>query len=841
VAQHVSATPNATELLDRLQSTAGRYVYQFRDIAKLPATKAILDLDPAGGRAVVLEAVARVAAMRKQLGPPSRAATSYANLHHENGFPAAAVVIMGRLLTRKLPFTDADLAALLDGTADLGMVSIWCLPYVPKLVDLAEKHIRAHELSEAVRAAMIRLESALRCMDTVAERRLRAKAGALLRTGPPPGAGAPGGQSPWLALCDHARRATGSRPSATWVKTAHQLVADIGPENVRRGVLTWFPEIDRPAREFAFWPFALETDSNLLVDPLNGHLLRGLVWCSSLVGGDDVARALTALARWAYSKVPLQGPRRPAVGHACIYALGAMPGSDPIGQLMLLKAKIKFGTAQKEIEKALTAAAQREGLPREEIEELAVPAYGLEEVGVRREPLGDNTAELVVTGPADVALRWRTADGKALKSVPAAVKRDHAEDLKELQAAAKDIQKMLPAQRERLDSLYLQQKSWPYPVWRERYLDHPLVGVLARRLIWRFTTGGTTADGIWHDGQLVAADDKPLAEFGPQTTVELWHPIGQPVEAVLTWRAWLERHEVRQPFKQAHREVYVLTDAERNTRVYSNRFAAHILRQHQFNALCGLRGWRNKLRLMVDDEYPPTTRLLSPWNLRAEFWVEGVGDQYGTDTTDSASYLYQATDQVRFYPIGAAQHSAHAGGGGYYTRGPEGSDTPLPLDQVPPLVFSEVMRDVDLFVGVASVGNDPTWSDGGPQGRYRDYWHSYSFGDLSATAQTRKALLERLIPRLKIADRCSFTDRFLIVRGDLRTYKVHLGSGNILMEPNDQYLCIVPKQSAAAGGEKVFLPFEGDQVLSVILSKAFLLAADTAIKDPTITSQIKRA
>jgi hypothetical protein len=203
---------------------------------------------------------------------------------------------------------------------------------------------------------------------------------------------------------------------------------------------------------------------------------------------------------------------------------------------------------------------------------------------------------------------------------------------------------------------------------------------------------------------------------------------------------------------------------------------------------------------MVDDEYPPTSRLLPPWNLRAEFWVEGVGDTYGTDTTDSGSYLYLATDQVRFYPIDAAQHAAHAGGGGYYTRGPEGSDTPLPLERVLPLVFSEVMRDVDLFVGVASVGNDPTWSDGGPQGRYREYWHGYSFGDLSATTQTRKALLERLIPRLKIADRCSFTDRFLVVRGDLRTYKVHLGSGNILMEPNDQYLCIVPKQSAAAGG-----------------------------------------
>ena len=56
---------------------------------------------------------------------------------------------------------------------------------------------------------------------------------------------------------------------------------------------------------------------------------------------------------------------------------------------------------------------------------------------------------------------------------------------------------------------------------------------------------------------------------------------------------------------------------------------------------------------------------------------------------------------------------------------------------MPPLAFSEVMRDVDLFVGVASVGNDPTWADGGPDGRYRDYWHDYSFGALSATAQTR--------------------------------------------------------------------------------------------------------
>ncbi len=150
------------------------------------------------------------------------------------------------------------------------------------------------------------------------------------------------------------------------------------------------------------------------------------------------------------------------------------------------------------------------------------------------------------------------------------------------------------------------------------------------------------------------------------------------------------------------------------------------------------------------------------------------------------------------------------------------------------------MRDVDLFIGVTSIGNDPTWQNGGPEGRYQAYWQSVSFGDLTETAKTRKAVLETLIPRLKIAPQCSLTDKFLRVQGKIRAYKIHLGSGNILMEPNDQYLCIVPSQSGKSPTD-LFLPFEGDNTLAVILSKAFLLANDAKITDPTITRQINPA
>ena len=57
------------------------------------------------------------------------------------------------------------------------------------------------------------------------------------------------------------------------------------------------------------------------------------------------------------------------------------------------------------------------------------------------------------------------------------------------------------------------------------------------------------------------------------------------------------------------------------------------------------------------------------------------------------------------------------------------------------------------------------------------------------------------------------------------------------MEPNDEYLCIVPDRRR---GGKLYLPFPEDERLAVILSKALLLAGDRKIDDPTITKQISR-
>ncbi|NEZ66852.1 DUF4132 domain-containing protein [Leptolyngbyaceae cyanobacterium CCMR0082] len=622
-------------------------------------------------------------------------------------------------------------------------------------------------------------------------------------------------QSDWkklLIICANAKQ---SKPSAKWKRISAAALEKVGHEDFCQAIVRWFPLVDKPRTQ----PIRHYEDQSHLLHEVNVDILKGLVWLCTNFETADIVRAVGALGLSAYRRVKGVGERCVRLGNACVWCLGQIPTEETMGQLAILKAKVKYRGAQREIAKALTVISNRTGQSLEALTEEAVPTYGLSEVGKRQEQFGDFTATLSVVDTQTIEFAWYRPDGKRQKSVPKFVKEHHPNELKALKQAGKDIKKLLSVQCDRIESSYLQRRTWTYATWCKNYLNHPLIGILARRLIWQFHIQEQTIPAIWWQGQLVTTEGKPLEKIQPDTTVDLWHPLNMVTEQVLAWRSWLLAHRVKQPFKQAHREIYLLTDAEKTTNTYSNRFAAHIIKQHQFNSLCRSREWENYLILSFDCREPGSQarRQLSEWSLQAEFWVEAIVDNaedpYG-------AYPYLSTDQVRFYTT-------------------DTPDTPISLSDVPKLVFSEVLRDVDLFVGVASIGNDPNWRPGQQQERYNTYWQSYSFGQLSETAKTRRQLFENLIPRLKIADCCHVTERFLVVQGKLRTYKIHLGSGNILMEPNDQYLCIVPGRTSKSNTTNVFLPFEGDGTTAIILSKAFLLAADDKINDPTIVSQLK--
>ncbi len=614
----------------------------------------------------------------------------------------------------------------------------------------------------------------------------------------------------WDALINYGRTATSSKPSGKWLKEAGNLLTAVGKAAYQKKISDWFPLVC-PTRITGLFgvPAPPMTEEN-------AQVLKGLVWICGHFDDSETVHAVSNLAQTCFKKVPSFGPLSAKAGNACLCILSQLPGFEPVAQLSRLRLKVKYAVALRLIDRALQEAAEKLGMTTEELEEIAVPTYGFDEAGTLREEFGEFTAELKIMGTDSTELRWFKQDGKEQKSVPAQVKEGFAEDWKELKRTIQDIEKMLPAQRDRVERLLVQDREWEYEKWLQRYHNHPLISGLSRRLIWQFRQEDKPVLAAWHEGKFINADDQPVEWLSPATRVRLWHPLGSEVSTVAAWRNWLERHRVTQPFKQAHREIYILTDAELQTGNYSNRFAAHIIRQHQFAALARQRGWRYTLQGQFDSHNTPSLNL-PRLDLVAEFWVDAATGNEAA--SEMGIYLYLATDQVRFCePTGAARA----------------------LLDIPVLLFSEVMRDVDLFVGVCSVGNDPAWHDRGEAGAHMNYWRTVSFGDLSATAKTRREVLEKLLPKLKIASRCSLIERFLVVQGELRTYKIHLGSANILMEPNDRYLCIVPDRSSPGSRslQDIFLPFEGDGTLAVILSKAFLLANDKIIKDSTILNQI---
>ncbi len=562
------------------------------------------------------------------------------------------------------------------------------------------------------------------------------------------------------------------------------------------------------------------TESSFLTDK-SQNFIKGLAWTCGRFSDKETILLMTSLAEKCYKKIPGKGPAAASIGNACVKILGNMKGKDGLGALSRLKLKVRQNNVRKSIDKLLLEGAKKYKVSVEELKEMAVPHYGMV-AGVKNIEFGEYKLKISIQG-AKVIQQWIKPDGSSMKSVPSIVKNTPAlkKKLADARKEVKEIQKVFSAQKQRIDNQFILDRSWDYTSFKKYYLDHGLVFPIASKLIWSFGAGKEMANGIWQEGGWKTLDGKNIDSISEDTKVKLWHPVVSTEDEIVAWREKMIALEWKQPIKQAFRELYILTEAEINTKSYSNRMAAHILKQHQFNSLASIRDWKYALMGSYDDGRDNSTcsKYLPEHGIVAEYWIDEL--IHDDAFNEAGIWLYVATDQVKFKD--------------------EDGNT-LDLIDVPKMVFTEIMRDVDLFVGVASVGNDPQWMDNnGERREYRDYWQSYSFGDLNEIAKTRKEILQGLLPRLKkIRDKAEIVGKFLIIKGQVRTYKIHIGSGNILMEPNDQYLCIVPSRSADTATKNIFIPFEGDRGLSIVLSKAFLLAEDDKIEDGTIISQINR-
>jgi len=590
----------------------------------------------------------------------------------------------------------------------------------------------------------------------------------------------------WQTLFSLCLKKKTAKPNQKWITGVSTLLLQMDEEDVATQVQSFLEPVTSIIQE-GHRLRKVNGEIHFLNDRFQ-ELIKGFIWLSGLINDDRLTETVETLGLWCFKKISGHGALSAKLGNACLYAFASLPFEVGIEKLTHFRMKIKYASLQKQVAKYIQAIAEKEGKTADEMEEIVISDFGLDPEHSALLDMGLYKAKLTIKKIGQVDIAFYKSD-ILIKKIPPAVKAPNKEALALFSKKAKDIKAYLPVQRNRIEQFYLKQREWRYKDWAPFYIEHPLVSFIAKTLIWHFAKGKKKTTAIWHNGVWEDVNGNEVDWINEKTKVTLWHPIGFSAEIILQWRNRLADLEIQQAFKQAYREIYIVTDAELETEDYSNRFAAHILRQHQFGALCKVRGWKFSVLGQWDGHNMPTLQL-PHWDMSAEFWVEVDWDS--GETTPGGIFNHVFTDQVRFYE--------------------------------------------DLYVGVTSIGNDPNWQDGGNEDM-DEYWRNYSFAELSESSKVRKEVLQGLIPRLKIASRCSFSGRYLVVKGDLRTYKIHIGSGNILMEPNDQYLCIVPNRKEEKG-QKVFLPFEGDQMLSIIISKAMMLADDRTIKDSSIVSQL---
>ncbi len=440
----------------------------------------------------------------------------------------------------------------------------------------------------------------------------------------------PGAREAGVAALRLATTASSARPSQKFLAQARELASAHGDEVVARALGDLLRSGALPV-----------TGERGQVDPITGDALRGLCWVASvLTPTPELAASVGAWVTSGWIKIPGLGPRCRKAASGAIWALARL-GEPGAAQLGRARALVKQPQAVAEIEAAIEAVAEALDIPREEFEERVVPTYDLEIGAVSRVTMGDFVATLGFDrGKAGISITG--PDGRVRKTVPAAVREGYSRELAELKALAKDVSAMVVAQKLRLERLLMEERRWEATAWRERYLDHPLNPVVARPLIWQAVDphGRVTA--------FIAQDGHPRDVHGDDVAVDgrigLWHPATAATADVESWRLRIEELGLVQPFKQAHREVYLLTDAERSTDIYSNRFAGHILRQHQFAALARARGWRYALQGAWDQPDGQATLRLSQHGVGVGFWVDRPWDvPTTTGTTRACSTTCSAT------------------------------------------------------------------------------------------------------------------------------------------------------------------------------------------------------
>ena len=355
--------------------------------------------------------------------------------------------------------------------------------------------------------------------------------------------------SGWVSLFAHCKTGAGKpMPSGKWLKEAEVRLEKVGHDEFAKLLTSWLGHLQSMLQE----RHRKSTDDFLRDE--NHEVLKGLIWCVGIVNLPALNSTLEDYAVWAYKKLPGVGSISVKTGTAAMFAFSMLPLKDGVARLSKFRMRVKNNSILKAIDKILKTVSDKHSLSMSAMEELAVPDFGI----VNGELNLSLDYWIGIYSFTSREIIWQRGD-KTQKSIAAELKVNFATEIKAFKKTVKEAEEMLPVIKKRMEESYLQQRVWEHTSWYKLYIDHPLTSLVARKLVWHFTNGERKEQGIFSDRGFINVKDQPITWLDASTQVQLWHPIGFPSEHIVAWRDFFSRHQIVQPFKQAYREVYIVT------------------------------------------------------------------------------------------------------------------------------------------------------------------------------------------------------------------------------------------------------------------------------------------
>lgn len=365
-------------------------------------------------------------------------------------------------------------------------------------------------------------------------------------------------------------------------------------------------------------------------------------------------------------------------------------------------------------------------------------------------------------------------DGRVVKTVPAKYKKS------ELVTKLSETKKRLTGQYGRTRQMFEEamEGGRSFTVEELQALaDNPVLQPIITRLVYKSGKGcGFLCKNKLTDVSGAGTVLKKGAELIPAHPLDLykdgqWH----------AYQKYLFDHKIVQPFKQVFRELYVKTDEELEA-YSSTRYAGNQIQPGKTKACLKTRRWVLDMEVGLQKVYYKENVIAS---------IYALADWFSPADIEAPTLEWV----------------------GFFERK---TGKPMRIREVPDLIFSEVMRDVDLAVSVAHAGGvDPETS------------HS--------TVEMRRAIVEFTLPLFGLQN-VRLEKSHAFIEGTRADYAIHLGSGVVHVQGGPM-INIVPVHSQHKG--RLFLPFvDDDPKTAQIVSEILLFAEDAKIKDPFILDQI---